>query len=89
MAEAEQDYRKYLDPEVLAGIARAPGVSYPVLVPNMKGFEAAVAAGAGPVTGEGLARLENGEAMVKSPGDIDTADSQARLDEIMNAEGGA
>ena len=49
----------------------------------------AVAAGAGPVTGEGLARLENGEAMVKSPGDIDTADSQARLDEIMNAEGGA
>jgi hydroxymethylglutaryl-CoA lyase len=30
--------------EVLAGIARKPGVSYPVLVPNMKGFEAAVAA---------------------------------------------
>ena len=30
--------------EVLAGIARRPGVSYPVLVPNMKGFEAAVAA---------------------------------------------
>jgi hydroxymethylglutaryl-CoA lyase len=29
---------------VLAGIARKPGVSYPVLVPNMKGFEAAVAA---------------------------------------------
>ncbi len=32
--------------EVMAGIARRPGVSYPVLVPNMKGFEAAVAAGA-------------------------------------------
>lgn len=31
--------------EVLAGIARRPGVSYPVLVPNMKGFEAAAAAG--------------------------------------------
>jgi hydroxymethylglutaryl-CoA lyase len=30
--------------EVLAGIVRKPGVSYPVLVPNMKGFEAAVAA---------------------------------------------
>jgi hydroxymethylglutaryl-CoA lyase len=30
--------------EVLAGIARRAGVSYPVLVPNMKGFEAAVAA---------------------------------------------
>jgi isopropylmalate/homocitrate/citramalate synthase len=30
---------------VLAGIRRKPGVSYPVLVPNMQGFEAAVAAG--------------------------------------------
>ena len=30
---------------VLAGIARRPGVSYPVLVPNMRGFEAALAAG--------------------------------------------
>ncbi len=29
---------------VLAGIRRKPGVSYPVLVPNMQGFEAAVAA---------------------------------------------
>jgi isopropylmalate/homocitrate/citramalate synthase len=32
--------------EVLAGIRRREGVSYPVLVPNMHGFEAAVAAGA-------------------------------------------
>jgi hydroxymethylglutaryl-CoA lyase len=32
--------------EVLAGIARAAGVSYPVLVPNLKGYEAARAAGA-------------------------------------------
>jgi hydroxymethylglutaryl-CoA lyase len=32
--------------EVLAGIARRPGVSYPVLVPNMKGFQAARRAGA-------------------------------------------
>ncbi len=30
--------------EVLAGIARAPGVSYAALVPNIKGFERAVAA---------------------------------------------
>jgi isopropylmalate/homocitrate/citramalate synthase len=30
---------------VLAGIRRKPGVAYPVLVPNMQGFEAAVAAG--------------------------------------------
>jgi len=29
--------------EVLAGLHRAPGVSYPVLVPNMKGFEGALA----------------------------------------------
>lgn len=31
---------------VMAGIDRRPGVSYPVLVPGMQGFEAAVAAGA-------------------------------------------
>jgi hydroxymethylglutaryl-CoA lyase len=32
--------------EVMAGIARRPGVSYPVLVPNEKGLESALAAGA-------------------------------------------
>src|SRR5215475_2152969 len=32
--------------QVMAGIKRRPGVSYPVLVPNMKGLEAALAAGA-------------------------------------------
>jgi hydroxymethylglutaryl-CoA lyase len=32
--------------EVFAGIRKRPGVAYPVLVPNMKGFEAARAAGA-------------------------------------------
>jgi hydroxymethylglutaryl-CoA lyase len=32
--------------EVMARIARKPGVRYPVLVPNMKGFEAALAANA-------------------------------------------
>jgi hydroxymethylglutaryl-CoA lyase len=31
--------------EVLAGLKRKPGVAYPVLVPNMKGFDAARAAG--------------------------------------------
>src|ERR1700687_113923 len=31
---------------VMAGIARRPGTSYPVLVPNMCGFEGALAAGA-------------------------------------------
>jgi hydroxymethylglutaryl-CoA lyase len=32
--------------DVMAGIARRPGVRYAVLTPNMKGFEAALAAGA-------------------------------------------
>lgn len=32
--------------EVMAGITRRPGVRYAVLTPNMKGFEAALAAGA-------------------------------------------
>lgn len=32
--------------EVLAGIARAPGVSYAALAPNLRGYEAALAAGA-------------------------------------------
>ena len=32
--------------EVLKGILRRPGVTYPVLTPNLKGFEAALAAGA-------------------------------------------
>ena len=32
--------------EVLAGIRRKPGVAYPVLTPNLKGFQAALAAGA-------------------------------------------
>ena len=35
---------------VMAGITRRPGVSYPVLVPNLKGFEAALEAGATEVT---------------------------------------
>ena len=32
--------------QVMAGVHRKAGVAYPVLVPNMKGFEAACAAGA-------------------------------------------
>ncbi|MFO1169822.1 MAG: hydroxymethylglutaryl-CoA lyase [Hyphomicrobiaceae bacterium] len=35
--------------EVLSGIARKPGVTYAALVPNLKGYEAAKAAGAGEV----------------------------------------
>jgi hydroxymethylglutaryl-CoA lyase len=37
--------------QVMAGIRRKPGVSYPVLVPNLKGLEAAMAAGAQEVAG--------------------------------------
>lgn len=40
---------------VMARIARRPGVSYPVLVPNMKGFEAALAAGASEIAVFGAA----------------------------------
>jgi hydroxymethylglutaryl-CoA lyase len=32
--------------EIMAGLQRRPGVNYPALAPNLKGFEAAVAAGA-------------------------------------------
>jgi hydroxymethylglutaryl-CoA lyase len=41
--------------EVLEGIKRRPGVSYPVLTPNLKGFQAAVAAGASEVAVFGAA----------------------------------
>jgi len=42
-------------PAVLAGIRRRQGVSYPVLVPNMKGLEGALAAGAGEIAVFGAA----------------------------------
>ena len=41
--------------QVLAGIARKPGVAYPVLVPNRKGLDAAAAAGAGDIAVFGAA----------------------------------
>jgi hydroxymethylglutaryl-CoA lyase len=41
--------------EVMAGIERRAGVAYPVLVPNMKGLEAALAAGAKEITVFGAA----------------------------------
>lgn len=37
--------------EVMGSIRRKPGVAYPVLVPNLKGLEAAIAAGATEVAG--------------------------------------
>jgi hydroxymethylglutaryl-CoA lyase len=41
--------------EVLAGVTRKPGVGYPVLTPNMKGLDAALAAGADEVAVFGAA----------------------------------
>jgi hydroxymethylglutaryl-CoA lyase len=41
--------------EVMAGIRRKPGVVYPVLVPNLKGLDAAIAAGAEEIVGCGAA----------------------------------
>src|SRR5918992_2185328 len=41
--------------EVMRGIERRPGVAYPVLVPNVKGFEAALEAGADEVAVFGAA----------------------------------
>jgi len=41
--------------QVMKGITRKPGVSYPVLVPNMKGLESALAAGADEVAVFGAA----------------------------------
>lgn len=41
--------------QVLAGISKQPGTAYPVLVPNLKGLEAALAAGAGEIAVFGAA----------------------------------
>src|SRR5437879_13851202 len=41
--------------QVMAGLRRKPGVAYPVLVPNLQGFEAARAAGAEEVAVVGAA----------------------------------
>jgi len=41
--------------EVMAGIRRRPGVAYPVLVPNLQGLKAALAAGAGEIAVFGAA----------------------------------
>ncbi len=41
--------------QVFAGIRKKPGVAYPVLVPNLKGFEAARAAGAAEIAVFGAA----------------------------------
>ncbi len=57
--------------EVLAGIARAPGVSYAALTPNLKGLERAVAAGANEVAvfgsaSEGFSRANINKSIAES-----------------------
>src|SRR5260221_11844926 len=53
--------------EVMAGMRRKPGVAYPGLGPNMKGFESARQAGAGEKSGLGAAPGRGWQKKTKSP----------------------
>jgi isopropylmalate/homocitrate/citramalate synthase len=66
---------------VMAGIRRKPGVAYPVLVPNLKGFEAALAAGAEEVAVFGAAS----EAFSRKNINCSIAESLARFAPVMQA----
>ena len=67
--------------EVMAGIRRKPGVAYPVLVPNLKGFEAALAAGAEEVAIFGAAS----EAFSQKNINCSIAESLARFEPVAKA----
>ena len=67
--------------EVMARIRRKPGVAYPVLVPNMKGLEAAIAAGATEVAGFAAAT----EAFSKRNTNCTIAESMRRQAEVCDA----
>ncbi len=67
--------------EVMAGIRRKPGVAYPVLVPNMQGFEAAVAAGAGEIAVFGAAS----ETFSRKNINCSIAESLARFEPVIAA----
>lgn len=64
--------------EVMARIRRKPGVTYPVLVPNMKGLEAAMAVGATEVAGFAAAT----EAFSKRNTNCTIAESMQRQKEV-------
>ncbi len=64
--------------EVMAGIRRRPGVSYPVLVPNRKGLDAAIAAGAEEVVVFGAAT----ESFSKRNTNCSIAEGLARFSEV-------
>ena len=67
--------------EVMAGIRRKPGVAYPVLVPNLKGFEAALAAGAKEVAVFGAAS----EAFSQKNINCSIGESLARFEPVAQA----
>ncbi|XP_029900408.1 hydroxymethylglutaryl-CoA lyase, mitochondrial [Myripristis murdjan] len=67
--------------EVMKGISRKPGVSYPVLTPNLKGFQAAVKAGATEVAIFGAAS----ELFSKKNINCSVDESLQRFEEVMKA----
>ncbi|XP_049595725.1 hydroxymethylglutaryl-CoA lyase, mitochondrial [Syngnathus scovelli] len=67
--------------EVMKGICRKPGVSYPVLTPNLKGFQAAVKAGASEVAIFGAAS----EMFSKKNINCSVDESLRRFDEVVKA----
>jgi len=67
--------------ELLEGIRRKPGVAYPVLTPNLKGFEAALAAGATEVAIFGAAS----EAFSKKNINCSIAESLERFAKVAEA----
>ena len=67
--------------DVMARIRRKPGVAYPVLVPNLKGLEAAMAAGATEVAGFAAAT----EAFSKRNTNCTIAESMQRQAEVCKA----
>ena len=66
---------------VMAGIRRKPGVSYPVLVPNRKGLDAAIAAGAQEVVVFGAAT----ESFSRRNTNCSIAEGLARFSEVCEA----
>ena len=67
--------------DVMARIRRKPGVDYPVLVPNLKGLDAAIAAGAKEVAGFAAAT----EAFSQRNTNCSIADSMVRQKEVVDA----
>lgn len=67
--------------EVMKGICKKPGVTYPVLTPNLKGFQAAMKAGASEIAIFGAAS----ELFSKKNINCSVEESLQRFDEVMKA----